>query len=144
MALVPRKTRPGTVDLIVAVTCFGLLAVVAVPRHLDLTTANRRTEVRALAASVESAASLGHSIWAARGEPARIAIAGSTVAVINGYPAAADLAALLEAAESAAFKFADGAWQHRDLPTQRPCGVSYAPPAQPGGKPFIGAHLAGC
>jgi type II secretory pathway pseudopilin PulG len=144
VALVLRQIRFGRVDLVVAVTCLCLLAVVAVPRHLDISAANRRTEVRALAAGIESAAELGHSLWSARGQPSRIAIAGTPVAVINGYPSPADLARLLEEAESTAFAFANGTWQHRERTAARPCGVTYAPPARGGEKPLIRAHFAGC
>jgi hypothetical protein len=144
VALVFSQARFGRVDLVVVVTCLGLLAVVAVPRHLDLSSANRRTEVRALAASIDSAARLGHSLWQARGQPSRVDFAGKNVTVVNGFPVAVDLAQLLEASESTGFAFRNGAWQHRGRAAAHPCGVTYAPPLRLGEEPLIRPHLAGC
>jgi hypothetical protein len=138
------QIRIGRLDLVVAVTCLGLLAGIAVPRHLDLAAATRRTEARAMAASIDSAARLANSVWYARGQPARLTLAGRQVSMVNGYPASADVAALLEPPEGSQFAFHDGAWQHRDVPAGRPCGVSYTPPAREGDAPAVRERLTDC
>jgi type II secretory pathway pseudopilin PulG len=132
------------VDLVLAVAFLGALAAVAVPRQQDLTTRNRLTEVRSLAGSLRSAAQLGHSLWLAQGEPASIETRGGRVRIVNGYPAAADLARLLEAPETMAFMHEGGAWRHRDDRGDAFCGVGYATPATPSGSPSIRLRITGC
>lgn len=121
-----------------------MLAAVAVPRQQDLTSRNRLTEVQALADSLRSAARLGHSLWQAQGEPASIESRGGRVRMVHGYPAAADLALLLEAPETMAFAREGGVWRHRDGRGARLCGVGYAPPASASGMPSIRLHTTGC
>jgi len=134
----------GRLDLVVVVTCLGALAAVAVPRQRDVTAETRRTEISALADSIRGAARFGHSLWQAGGAPEVLEAEHGRVAIVNGYPAADDLALLLEEPETMAFTHAGGAWQHRGLGPDRPCGVSYAPPARPGKAPDVRLILAGC
>lgn len=128
----------------VLVACLGLLAVVAVPRQRDISAKTHRTEAMALAGSVQSAARLGHSLWRARGQPKALHVDRGRVAMVNGYPAAADLALLLEEPEAMAFEHSNGSWQHRDVSSDRPCAVTYAPPARSGQGPLVSENLAGC
>ena len=127
-----------------AVACLGLLAALAVPRQRDLTTETRRTEVIALAGSVHSAAHFGHALWRANGGHAVLNVQRGRIAVVNGYPAAAELARLLEEPETMAFTQANGEWHHRGLETGRRCGVRYAPPPRSGGQPTIEIRLEDC
>lgn len=138
------RPRIGRLDLVLAVAVLGALAAVAVPRQQDLTARSRLTEVQALADSLRSAAQLGHSLWQAQGRPASIETVGGRVRMVNGYPAAADLARLLEAPETMAFTHAGGAWRHRDDRGDALCGVGYAPPAAAAGAPSVRLHTAGC
>lgn len=142
----PAAARPriGRLDLVLAVACLGTLAAVAVPRQQDLTSRNRLTEVQALADSLRSSARLAHSLWQAQGEPAAITVRRGRVHMVNGYPAAADLALLLEEPETMAFTHEGGAWRHRDDRGDAFCGVGYAPPASASGSPSIRLQTAGC
>lgn len=136
--------RLGRIEAVVALTCLGLLSVAAVPRYVDLAAANRRTEVRALAASLASAADLGHSLWLGDGGAGQVAIAGAPVGIINGYPSAADLARLLDADGSPAFRFVNGSWSHRERSATGECGVTYTVPSALGEQPGISLQLDGC
>ncbi len=136
--------RLGRLDLILAVGCVGMLAAVAVPRQQALTASSLRTEAGALAESVRSAALLGHSLWQAQGEPPMLQIGRGRVEIINGYPAAKDLALLLEPAEVMAFSHERGTWQHRDRDEESPCGVTYAPPLASSQEPVVRLRVSGC
>lgn len=138
------RVRVGRLDLVLAVACLGMLAAVAVPRQQDLTAEAHRAEVTALAGSVTSAARFGHALWQARGGPAAIETPRGRVDFVNGYPAAADLALLIEQPEAMAFRHASGTWQHRDRGEGELCGVRYAPP-QPGrADPQVHLLVSGC
>lgn len=128
----------------IVLTCLGLSSVAAIPYYVDLGAVNRRTEVRALAAQIAATADLGNSLWQGRGQGERIDIAGAAVGIVNGYPAAPDLARLLDAGGSAPFNFENGSWAHRDPSVSRECGVTYQPPVAPGAEPHIDLYLAGC
>jgi hypothetical protein len=60
------------VDLVVLSTCFAMLAVVAVPRHLSISSEARLADASHLALSVESAVSLAHSVWEAQSGPSTL------------------------------------------------------------------------
>jgi hypothetical protein len=135
--------RFGRTEFVVIVTCLGLLSTAAVPIYVDVDAANRRTEVRALAASIESAADLGYSLWRGSGQGARIEIASTPVRIINGYPTADGLARLLDEPGSTRFVYRSGAWSHRESAAGQ-CGVTYQPPAAAGAQPEISTQLAGC
>lgn len=138
------RRRLGRLDLALAVACLGLLATFAVPRQQALTAQSQRTEVGALSESVRSAADLAHALWQAQDRPAVLELERGPVRMINGYPAAGDLAKLLEPPEAMAFNHADGDWQHRDRDAASPCGVSYRPPVQGGSEPLVRVLLSGC
>lgn len=138
------RRRIGRLDLALAVACLGLLATFAVPRQQALTAQSQRTEVGALTESVRSAAGLAHALWQAQGQPAVLELERGAVRMVNGYPAAGDLALLLEPPETMAFNHAAGDWQHRDRDAASPCGVSYRPPAQGGSEPLVRVLLSGC
>jgi hypothetical protein len=139
-----RRPRIGRLDLVLAVACLGALAAVAVPRQQALTERSHRTEVQALADGVHSAAAFGHSLWIARGMPETIDLRGRVVRMVNGYPAAGDVASLMERAESMGFQQSGGRWRHEDERDGLACGVSYAPPAEPAGLPVVSQHTKGC
>jgi type II secretory pathway pseudopilin PulG len=132
------------VDLVVLVSCFAILAVLAVPRHLSLSSESRRDEVQALASSVASAARLANALWDSTGRPVTMALRGGDVVLVNGFPSAGTIAQSLEPAEAMAFRFEAGRWQHREVASVRPCGVRYQPPATGAGSPSIRAETSGC
>ena len=138
--------RPGIgwLDLVVVVACVGALAGMAIPHQQEMGGVARRTEVSALAASVRSAARLGHSLWQAQGGGASLNAARGRVRVLNGYPVPEDLGLLLEEPEEMAFRHSRGRWQHRDLALGHPCGVTYAAPPRAGAEPEVSLQVSGC
>ncbi len=132
------------VDVLIAIACLGAGAVVAVPRHARLASEVRLDEVEALALGAGTAADLAHARWLAASQPPVIDGTRGTVAMNHGYPSPATLPLLLAAAETSAFVYADGAWQHRGVAPGRACGVAYRPPAAPGQSPVITTRIRGC
>ena len=130
------------VAILIGVLCTG--AVVAVPRHAQLAADVRRAEITALTRSARSAAQLAHSRWLAGSQPPTIEGARGVVAMTNGYPSVATLPLMLAEAETGTFVYANGVWRHASLGADRPCSVSYQPPAVPGQNPAISAQTSGC
>lgn len=148
MAVADSRPRIGRIDLVLVVACLGVLAAVALPRQRAVTAGTRRTETNALAASIRSAAELGHSLWRARGGPATLEVqrgaATVRVAMINGFPAPRDIALLLEEPETMAFTRDGASWRHRSLSEGQRCGVSYAPPQRVNQPPRIELEVSDC
>lgn len=125
----------GAATALVAVACLALLATLAIPGQRDTASLNRRTEVQALAAGLRSAAQLGQALGRAQ---------SGTSGLVNGYPAAADIARLMTPAETMAFTLSGDTFQHRDAAPGARCGVRYAPPQHPGGAPLLQPLTDGC
>jgi hypothetical protein len=131
-------------DIIIVIAGLAVAAGFAVPRHAGLAREARRAEVESLARSARNIARLAHINWLAAGSPATLEGTRGVVAISNGYPSRATLPLLLSAAEVLPFAYGGGAWQHREVPAGRYCGVLYAPPSAPGATPSITARLDGC
>lgn len=138
------KLRSRRVDLIVLVTCFGSLATVALPRHLDFSKQARRGDTAALVRSIDGASRLANNLWSSAGEPDELITERGPVAMHNGFPAVDSLAFLLEPAETIAFEYRAGWWHHADTPAGGACGVYYSPPIIAGGPPVIDVDDSGC
>ena len=138
-------SRIGRLDLVLAIACLSILAVVALPNHRVATAETRSMETAALAASLTSAAALGHSLWRARGAPGKLDIERNgtmvRVAMVNGYPSAASLPLLLEEPETNGFSQVGASWRHGGTAT---CAVTYAPPRWMGNRPEISTDTSGC
>ncbi len=132
------------VDLVVLSTCFAMLAVVAVPRHLTISSEARLADASHLALTVESAVSLTHSLWEAQNGPSTLNLPSGKVRMVHGYPSARTVQLILDEAETANFEFEAGRWQHRDRGRGRSCGVAYEPPAGPAMLPKIETLYRGC
>jgi hypothetical protein len=134
----------GYVDVAVLTVALSLAAMVALPRHTQITREVRRAQVDELATAVKGAAHLGHELWRAAGKRDRVAAPRGTVRIEHGYPVAADVGLLLEEPEAMAFRAGEGSWQLLDVPADRACGVSYEPPAADNQPPVVRAHPDGC
>lgn len=131
-------------DVAILIGCLGMGVVVAVPRHAQISTQARVAEVTALARGASTAAELAHARWLAADQPPTIAGARGAVAITHGYPSAATLSLMLTDAETASFLHESGVWRHAGLRADRPCGISYQPPAAAGQLPIISAVTSGC
>ena len=130
------------VAVLIAMLCAG--AVLAVPRHAQISTELRLSQVNALARGANTAAQLAHSRWLAAGQPATIEGARGIVAMTNGYPSAATLPLMLAEAEMLNFRYGGGVWQPAGVSADQRCGVAYQPPAAPGKDPDIIALTSDC
>lgn len=84
------------IELVVVIVILGILAAFAVPRFMGLETQARIASVNSLAGTLRSAASMAHSVYMARGNPANpVTIDGQAINFTNGYPNAADIGKLL-------------------------------------------------
>jgi len=78
------------IELVVVIVILGILAAVALPRFISITTDARMAKVNGVAAAMSSAGSLAHAaqLVANLSSAASISMEGATVTMINGYPTA--------------------------------------------------------
>ena len=141
------KSRGFTlIELVVVITILGILAAFAVPRFVALETQARTASVQALEGSLRSAAALSRGMAMASGNPASITIDGQTVALSNGYPAAADITKTLAdyTGFTAATSGTTTTFTRAGAATAASCIVTYSPPAAAGGTPTIASTTSGC
>jgi MSHA pilin protein MshA len=145
------KSRGFTlIELVVVITILGILAAFAVPRFVALESQARLASVQALAGSVRSAAALAKGAAMASGtNPSSISMEGSTINLVNGYPAATVANGIVDAlADSTGFAptVASGTltFTRAGATTPASCVVTYAPPAAAGGSPAINVTTWGC
>ncbi len=79
------------IELIVVILILGILAAVAAPRFVNLTTQARIAALNGLRASVMSASTLANALQVAQGlaTGSSVTIEGLTVAMTNAYPTGA-------------------------------------------------------
>jgi MSHA pilin protein MshA len=127
------------IELVVVIVILGILAAFAVPRFMGLETQARIASVNSLAGTLRSAASMAHSVYEARGNPANpVVIDGQNVNFTNTYPDAASIGLLLAAGTlttnnlAGAFTQAGGTFTLNGATTPANCAVSYAAAAANG------------
>ncbi len=79
------------IELVVVITILGILAAFAIPRAAALQTEARMAKMNAALGSIKAAASLAHAIQLSQNLAAgtSVTMEGSTIAMVNGYPTAA-------------------------------------------------------
>jgi len=84
------------IELVVVIVILGILAAVALPRFVDMSTQARTAKVDAALGSIRSGAALAHVAFLAANSPTNgiVTIEGAQFTLVNGYPAAADIAAI--------------------------------------------------
>ena len=75
------------IELVVVITILGILAAFAFPRFAALEVEARTATVEGLEGSLRSAAALAHSLSLVGGSPATVDMEGTTVTMVNEYPA---------------------------------------------------------
>ncbi len=68
----------------------GILAAVAVPRYIDMQRQARAAKIEAIYGDVQTATRIVRAAVMVRGNVASLPIEGTTVSLVNGYPAASD------------------------------------------------------
>ena len=140
------------IELIVVILILGILAAVAAPRFVNLTTQARIAALNGLRAAVMSAATLANGLQVAQNlaTGSSVTIEGLTVGMTNSYPNGAvggidnairiDAGTYATSAASPTYTF-----QIAGAPTPATCQFQYAHPAAAGGVPTINPPLtAGC
>ena len=76
------------IELVVVIVILGILAAVALPRFISITTDARIAKMNGVAGAMSSAGSLAHAalLVAQLASSASISMEGQTVSMSNGYP----------------------------------------------------------
>ena len=140
------------IELIVVILILGILAAVAAPRFVNLTTQARIAALNGLRAAVSSAATLANALQVAQGlaTGSSVTVEGLTVGMTNSYPTGAvngidnairvDAGTYATAAASPTYTF-----QIAGAPNPAQCQFQYTHPAAAGGVPTINPPLTtGC
>ena len=150
------------IELVVVIIILGILATVALPKFMGLSTDARVSVVSGMGGSVAEAADMVHALAEVQGRvsttASTVTLSGTTntVAVQYGYPTAADagiLAALQDGSTAPTgtfpFLFAAGppstfTYNPASGASVASCLVTYAPPTALGDEPSITTTTTGC
>ncbi len=83
------------IEIVVVIVILGMLAAFAVPRYMGLQSQGRVTSLADMSANIRSAANMAHGIWIASGNINPITVDGKNVNIVNGYPDAVGIQALI-------------------------------------------------
>ncbi len=72
------------IELIMVIVILGILAAVALPRFAGLQADARFAKLQGLLGSARAASAVVHAVFLARGAP--VALEGTPIALVNGYP----------------------------------------------------------
>lgn len=84
------------IELVVVMVILGILAAVAMPKFVDMTTQAREAKLRGAYGAVRSAMAITHAASLAAGNAGKatstVIAEGKTINMVYGYPAVADIA----------------------------------------------------
>jgi MSHA pilin protein MshA len=135
------------IELVMIIVIIGILAAVAIPRFIGLQADARAAAVKGLFGAVKSASAMAHATYLVR-NATPITVEGSTVDIVNGYPAAAAAGGIENAVEfdAADFTYTAGApasFAHTGAAAPATCSVFYTAAAA-GGVPTITMNVTNC
>jgi MSHA pilin protein MshA len=84
------------IEMIAVIVILGILAAVALPKFVSMSSDARQSKMQAALGSIKSAAALAHATALAQsqaGATGTITMEGTSVSLVNGYPAASSMAA---------------------------------------------------
>lgn len=131
------------IELVVVIVILGILSATALPKFIDMSSDARKSVLSGIQGSAASAASIAYAkaavsgvdLTAASGQT--VTINGSSIGLVYGFPAAANINTLLQ--DSGGATFAAGVWT---LKTN--CTLTYVVPAASGSNPTYTTVTSGC
>ena len=137
-----KKQQSGftLIELIMVIVVLGILSAFALPKFVSLGADARAATVQAAYASIKSVSAMTHASLLAKNTPAgaSVVVEGGTVAMANGYPTEAAVAAaagLDVVSDFVAVTPADGvAYKAKGATSDSECTVTYIAP-DPAGTP---------
>ena len=132
------------IELVVLITCIGILGAVAFPRFAMVEVEARKALVISLGGSISSAASQAHLLWQIQGKPATIAMEDQTITMLNGYPNEASIDNTLMDYSGFQYNNASVArFRHMSATAPNTCMVTYEDAVAPA-RPAVVVYSSGC
>jgi MSHA pilin protein MshA len=131
-------------ELMVVISCIGILTAFAYPRFAMVEVEARKALVSSLGGSVNSAAQQAHLLWIVQGKPATITMENQTITMLNGYPDEGSIDNTLM--DYSGFQFNPNPiarFRHNSAPQKNFCMVTYTEAAA-GNRPAITVDTTGC
>ncbi|MDP2989989.1 MAG: type II secretion system protein [Kiritimatiellota bacterium] len=131
------------IELVVVIVILGILAAVALPRFVNLSTDARIAALSGIRGAIASAASISYGAAAARGQTGAtgtITVGATTIDLVNGYPSAASIDDAMQESGGATITVAGTV---ATFTLQANCFVTYTEAAA-GVFPAIAVTTTGC
>ena len=129
------------IELIVVIVILGIMAATALPKFADLGGDARVAKMSAALAAMKSAAATAHAAYLAKGAPSDgiITIENTSYTMVNGYPQAANIAALAGLESDYSTVVASTLATVSADTSHTSCSVTYTQPASAGAAPTYSA-----
>lgn len=139
------------IELVMIIVILGILAAVAIPRYVDLSTSARTATVNGMLSTVQGAAAMMNAQAIINGQTAAVGsvtVGGQVVALVYGFPKSATAGGIdVSVTNMQGFTFTAGTpatFTLTGAPTPASCVVNYTAPAAAGSTPTIAVVTTGC